>query len=112
MKLHGKFFGSLFFAIFLLSLANVALAALSSYDASLFEADSFSISESLANPAHNHSGCAAEDTGVTDVDGSYPCHMLSISFSYPYSPIDSHLQTMEANKELPLVYASIFVPPQ
>jgi hypothetical protein len=112
MKLHGKYFGSLFIAFLLLSLANVALADLSSYDASLFEAGFFSISESLANPAHIHSGCAAEDTGVTRVDGSSPCHMLSISFSYPYSPIDSHLQTMEAKKQLPHVYASIFVPPQ
>lgn len=111
MILHGKYFGSLFIALYLLSLANLALANLDAQDGRLSDAG-FSIGESIAGPSQIHLNCATADTDASDVDGHDLCHMPSISFSCPFTPLDNRLKIIETHKELPRTYALIFVPPQ
>jgi hypothetical protein len=112
MILHGKYFGSLFIALYLLSLANLALANLDPHDNRLSESGCVSIATNFTNPTQNHSNCATEDTEMSNVDSFDLCHLPSISFSCPFVPLDASLDITETHKELPRTYASIFVPPQ
>jgi len=111
--LHGKYYGSLFIALYLLSpLAGFALANQTATDYRLSDTCCFSTDANSANPAQNNSNCEAQDNDVNDDDGSCPCHMISVSFSCPYAPLSTRLEVMETYKKLPTTYASIFVPPQ
>ncbi len=112
MKLHGKYYGSLFIALCLLSLANLALADLNSHDGRMPETDCFVTGASSANPAKGHSLCSAEDADVNDFASCFPFHLQSNLLSCVGTPLTTRLEIMESYKELPLTYASIFVPPQ
>jgi hypothetical protein len=113
MKLHGKYYGSLFIALYLLSpLALFASVNQNSDYYRLSDACCVSAGANSAKPAQNHSHCKAHDNDVNDADSPCPCDMHSISFSFAYFPLTTPLEILETYKRLPNTFGSIFVPPQ
>jgi hypothetical protein len=113
MKLFGKYYGLLFIALFLLYPFTVlSFADQNKLNYGTSDTSCFSKCTDSEKTARNHAICETEEDDLIDAGSSCPSYMNLFSSIYLYTPSVTCPGNKESRKKLPIIFTSIFVPPQ